>query len=59
MHMALRFSASEMADEALSVPSGGIAGFGAWLLVNIALVLLRVSAVAILASPLLFIWLAW
>lgn len=57
--MALRFSASEMADEALSVPSGGIAGFGAWLLVNIALVLLRVSAVAILASPLLFIWLAW
>ena len=52
MHMALQFSDSETTDKAASVPSAA-----ALLLAHLALVLLRILAIAILASPLPILWL--
>ena len=55
-------TAAEKADEALtavSIRSDEIAGFGAVFLANLAIVQLRVLAVAALASPLLIVWLLW
>jgi len=55
-------SASETAAEALPVLSirpDEIAGFGAVFLTNLAVIQLRVLAVAALASPLLIVWLVW
>lgn len=55
-------TASDTMDEALaplSVEADAVAGAGAVLLTEIAVVLLRVSAVGVLASPLLVAWLLY
>jgi hypothetical protein len=44
---------------ALSIRPDDIAGFGAVFLTDLAVILLRVLAVAALASPLLVVWLVW
>jgi hypothetical protein len=59
--MELHLSASGMAEQAPVVPASpsATADLYAAELVNLALILLRVSAAPVLLSPLLIVWLVW
>ncbi|GGC51081.1 hypothetical protein GCM10011504_31850 [Siccirubricoccus deserti] len=54
--MVSQVSLAEILNEDLSPAPGGIAGLVALASANLAVVLFRIAAVAILASPLLIIW---
>jgi hypothetical protein len=55
--MMLQSPTFDRADEAPSVSFAGGAGSSAVLLIEFAVVLLRLSAIAVLGTPLLVVWL--
>jgi hypothetical protein len=56
-HMAAQVSSAEILEEGLSRALGEVAGLVALVFANLAVVMFRIAAMAILASPLLIVWL--